>query len=158
MQVRTSRRPAPSRRSRPFRLLPACVLAATLLGAQCLSLAHAGDNDAPKNPYANDKAAAAKGEELFGRNCQQCHNTRGKGGKGPQLIRGAWGPGGANSDDYMYGVIAGGRPGTEMGAFALSLSQEEIWDIITFLREEAKRAKAADAEQKKKGADSDLWY
>lgn len=107
------------------------------------------------NPLAGDPAAAAKGEELFGRNCQQCHNSRGKGGKGPQLVRGAWGPGGANSDHYMYGIIAGGRPGTQMGAFSLSLSQEEIWQIVTFLREEAKRVQAA---QKNKKEDDDLWY
>lgn len=62
------------------------------------------------NPLAGDSVAAGKGEELFARNCQQCHNSRGKGGKCPQLVRGAWGPGGANSDGFMYRIIAGGGP------------------------------------------------
>lgn len=97
------------------------------------------------NPFAGDTAAAGKGEEIFARNCQQCHNSRGKGGKCPQLVRGAWGPGGANSDGFMYRVIAGGRPGTQMGAFGNHLSSDEIWQIVTFLREEAKRVKAASA-------------
>lgn len=97
------------------------------------------------NPMAGDTVAAGKGEELFARNCQQCHNSRGKGGKCPQLVRGAWGPGGANSDGFMYRVIAGGRPGTQMGAFGNHLSNEEIWQIVTFLREEARRVKAASA-------------
>lgn len=99
------------------------------------------------NPYAaNDKAAITRGGELFGRNCQQCHNTRGKGGKAPQLIRGAWGPGGANSDAYMFNTINAGRPGTEMGAWGTSLSPDDIWAIITFLRAESVKAKAADEE------------
>lgn len=106
------------------------------------------------NPFLGDHAAAGKGEELFGRNCQQCHNSRGKGGKAPQLVRGAWGPGGANSDAYMYRTIAAGRPGTPMGAFGPSLKSEEIWQIISFLREEAKRVKAAAA---KGGDDDHLW-
>lgn len=97
------------------------------------------------NPLAGDSVAAGKGEELFARNCQQCHNSRGKGGKCPQLVRGAWGPGGANSDGFMYRIIAGGRPGTQMGAFGNHLTNEEIWKIVTFLREEARRVKAASA-------------
>lgn len=106
------------------------------------------------NPFHNDHAAAEKGEEIFGRNCQQCHNSRGKGGKAPQLVRGAWGPGGANSDLFMYRTIAGGRPGTAMGAFGVSLKADEIWQVVTFLREEARRVKLAD--QKK--SDDDHLY
>lgn len=96
------------------------------------------------NPFANDPAAARQGEELFGRNCQQCHNSRGKGGKGPQLIRGAWGPGGANSDAYMFGIVSNGRPNTQMGGFGQALSEAEIWRIIAFLRAEALRVKQSD--------------
>lgn len=106
------------------------------------------------NPFANSSEAAGKGEELFGRNCQQCHNSRGKGGKGPQLVRGAWGPGGANTDAYMYRVVAGGRAGTQMGSFATSLTTDEIWQIITFLRAEAKRVKAKES---KATDDDNLW-
>lgn len=97
------------------------------------------------NPYApNDQQAIARGGELFGHNCQQCHNSRGKGGKAPQLIRGAWGPGGANSDAYMFNTINAGRKDTEMGSWGLSLPPDDIWAIITFLRAEAVKAKIAD--------------
>ena len=85
-----------------------------------------------------------QGSELFGRNCQLCHNSRGKGGKGPQLIKGAWGPGGANSDDYMFGIIKNGRPNTQMGGFGGALSDGEIRVIIAFLRAESVRVKAAE--------------
>lgn len=109
------------------------------------------------NPFVGSTDAARKGEELFGRNCQQCHNTRGHGGKCPQLVRGAWAPDGANSDIFMYETISNGRPNTQMGAWGQALSENEIWEIVTFLREEAVRVKAADG-RKNKDADEDLWY
>lgn len=92
-----------------------------------------------------------QGEELFGRNCQLCHNSRGKGGKAPQLVKGAWGPGGANSDEYMFHTIKNGRPNTQMGGFGGALSDAEIGVIVAFLRAESVRVKslerkAADAE------------
>ena len=92
-------------------------------------------------------AAAAdlerQGGELFGRNCQLCHNSRGKGGKGPQLVQGAWGPGGANSDEFMFNTIKNGRPNTQMGGFGGALSDAEIRVIVAFLRAEAARVKAS---------------
>lgn len=110
--------------------------------------------DALTNPLAGDAAAARQGEDLFGRNCQQCHNSRGKGGKGPQLVRGAWGPGGANSDAYMFGIVSNGRPNTQMGGFGQALSDTEIWQIIAFLRSEAVRVKAS---EKAKSNDPPVW-
>jgi mono/diheme cytochrome c family protein len=97
-------------------------------------------------PASAPKAAtaSAQGEELFGRNCQLCHNSRGKGGKAPQLVRGAWGPGGANGDDYMFQVIKNGRPNTQMGGFGGALSDDEIRTVIAFLRAEAIAVKAAE--------------
>jgi mono/diheme cytochrome c family protein len=118
-----------------------------------------GDSAAPAasaNPYAGSTEEARKGEELFGRNCQQCHNTRGHGGKCPQLVRGAWAPGGANSDHFMFDTITKGRPNTQMGAWGEALSQSEIWQIVTFLREEAARVKVIDS--RKKTDDDDSWY
>ncbi|MDP2869481.1 cytochrome c [Methyloversatilis sp.] len=111
-----------------------------------------GGPDAVSVPVAD----ARKGEELFGRNCQQCHNSRGKGGKGPQLVKGAWAPGGANSDDYMFKVIADGRPNTQMGGWRNSLSEQEMRQIVTFLREEAKRVAITD--QKSDPDDEGQWY
>ena len=96
-----------------------------------------------------------QGEELFGRNCQLCHNSRGKGGKAPQLLRGAWGPGGANSDEFMFNTIKNGRPNTQMGGFNGSLSDAEIRIIVAFLRSESVRAKAND--RKTVSTDYEPW-
>jgi hypothetical protein len=54
----------------------------------------------------------------------------------------------------MYRIIAGGRPGTEMGSFATGLTSDEMWQIITFLRAEAKRVKS---EASKASEDDTLW-
>jgi len=136
----------------------AFLLAGALLACACVPAAHAFGVNVPDtaNPLAGSSDAARKGEELFGRNCQQCHNTRGHGGKCPQLVRGAWGPGGANSDAFMHDTIANGRAGTQMGAFGAALSAEEIWQIVAFLREEAVRVKAAD--KARVDDEEDLWH
>jgi mono/diheme cytochrome c family protein len=139
--------------------------AALALCTGLAGLAHAfgvtpGGSAAPAtasaNPFFGNSEAARKGEELFGRTCQQCHNTRGHGGKCPQLVRGAWAPGGANSDSFMFETISKGRPNTQMASFGLAMSQEEIWQIVTFLREEAVRVKAEAAHRK--GDEDDNWY
>lgn len=134
------------------------LLAGALFAFACMPPAHAFGVKVPDtaNPLAGSSDAARKGEELFGRNCQQCHNTRGHGGKCPQLVRGAWGPGGANSDAFMHDIIANGRAGTQMGAFGAALGAEEIWQIVAFLREEAVRVKAADKAHV--DDEEDLWY
>ena len=161
--------------SRPISLprsLAAAVLAAGLHGA-ALGFGPAPETAAAA-PSASGSALAAapaapaapaptgavsdlerQGEELFGRNCQLCHNSRAKGGKGPQLVRGAWGPGGANSDDYMFGIIKNGRPNAQMGGFGGALSDAEIRVIIAFLRAESVRVKAA--ERKAADADHESW-
>ncbi len=109
------------------------------------------------NPFAGNLHAALEGANIFGRFCQACHNTRGHGGKSPQLVRGAWGPGGANSDALMFEIIANGRPNTQMGSFSGALSAEEIWKVVTFLRAEAVRVQAAEAATPD-NPEEDLWY
>ncbi|WP_428423703.1 c-type cytochrome [Methylibium sp.] len=116
---------------------------ASTSGAPGVTVAQAAEPAATPAPaVASD--IEKQGEELFGRNCQLCHNSRGKGGKAPQLLRGAWGPGGANSDEFMFNTIKNGRPNTQMGGFNGSLSDTEIRVIVAFLRAEAVRVKAAD--------------
>lgn len=129
-------------------------LLTSLLAALWLGAAAPVHAQEPVNPFANDVQAARLGEDLFGRNCQQCHNSRGKGGKGPQLVHGAWGPGGANSDGYMFQTISRGRPNTQMGGFGGSLSDAEIWQVVTFLRAESQRVKKA---EKPRTDDVPLW-
>lgn len=127
---------------------------ASTSGAGSVTLAQATESAPAPAPVASPDFEK-QGEELFGRNCQLCHNSRGKGGKAPQLLRGAWGPGGANSDEFMFNTIKNGRPNTQMGGFNGSLSDAEIRIIVAFLRSESVRAKAND--RKTVSTDYEPW-
>ena len=95
----------------------------------------------------DDASAIARGKERFGERCGFCHGGGGKGGKGPCLICGHFKRGGKSSN--IYTNIAAGVPGTAMGAFGTTLSQEEILSIIAFLRDGTKKHQAeAQAEEK----------
>ena len=75
---------------------------------------------------------AARGENVFARECFRCHGTRGVGGPNvhignPQLLVTA-------SNGYLRYAIKNGRPGTLMPAFAKTLSEVDIEDLTTLLR------------------------
>jgi mono/diheme cytochrome c family protein len=76
--------------------------------------------------------AVAKGKERFGERCGYCHGGGGKGAKGPCLVCGHFKRGGKSSN--IYANIAGGVPNSQMGAFGTTLTQDEILNIIAFLR------------------------
>jgi mono/diheme cytochrome c family protein len=92
------------------------------------------------NSFESDPEAIARGEARFAERCTFCHGTRGRGAKGPCLTCGHWKFGGRNAD--IFASISGGRPGTQMGAFASSLTGEEIWQIIAFLRDQERKRRA----------------
>jgi cytochrome c len=103
------------------------------------------------NPFEGDPEAIENGKSRFSERCTFCHGTRGKGAKGPCLICGHFKRGGSNAN--LFATISAGLAGTQMGSFASSLSGEEIWQIIAFLRDETKKRLAADeAERPKIGA------
>ena len=105
-------------------------------GYQDEKISNSSDSD---NPYAHRENAIKRGGVIYAGNCGLCHNGGGIGGKCPQLIRGAWAPDGPNSDRVMFNIISNGRPGTPMGAFKKHLSERQIWEIIAYLRNEAKK-------------------
>ena len=90
------------------------------------------------NPHAGDPTAVARGSELYSARCGFCHGGRGRGAKGPALTSGHFKRGGG-SDLVLFSIIATGVPNTQMGAFGGSLTADEIWDIITFIRDETKK-------------------
>ncbi len=85
-----------------------------------------------------------KGRELFGNTCLFCHGMAGKGARAPTLTARAFAPGGGNDNEYFINTIKNGRPGTIMGAFEGTLTETEMWQIISYLRDQAR----INAEQK----------
>jgi len=89
------------------------------------------------NPLGSDAAVA--GADLFQTNCAACHGPQGHGD----------GPAGASldpapknlpelsataTDDYLFWRIATGREGTSMPGWKGILTDDQIWQIISFIR------------------------
>lgn len=88
------------------------------------------------NPLGTESAAA--GAEVFKNNCEVCHGPQGHGD----------GPAGASldpapknlpelstvvSDDYLFWRISTGKDGTSMVAWKGILTEEQIWQVISFI-------------------------
>jgi high-affinity iron transporter len=88
------------------------------------------------NPLGAD--AAATGAEVYKVNCSACHGEQGH-GDGPAGA--ALNPAPKNlaqlqtmaADDYLFWRISTGKDGTSMIGWKDVLSEEQIWQVITFL-------------------------
>jgi cytochrome c oxidase cbb3-type subunit III len=91
-----------------------------------------------RNPFAGDAKAAKAGEYEFRINCAVCHGLGAHGGgRGPDLTRAQKKH--AHSDAELFQVISNGIPGTVMPANGtngqgIGMMDEEIWQIITYIR------------------------
>jgi mono/diheme cytochrome c family protein len=100
------------------------------------------------NPVANDQAAADAGKQIFESNCSSCHGMDAK-GDGPAAS--ALDPKPANladllpnfSDAYIFWRVSegGAMPpfNSQMPTWKNSLSEDQIWQVITYLRSIAKQ-------------------
>jgi cytochrome c oxidase cbb3-type subunit 3 len=90
-----------------------------------------------RNPFANDSKAADAGKSHFRINCSICHGLGARGGRrGPDLTLAKKKHG--NSDAALFRTIHDGVPGTDMaavmGSVGVEMKDEEIWQVITYLR------------------------
>ena len=89
------------------------------------------------NPLGPD--AADQGVELFRTNCEMCHGPQGHGdGPAGQSLE----PRPRNlaqiqsqaGDDFLFWRIHDGKPGTSMVAWKGILTDEQIWQVVSFIR------------------------
>jgi mono/diheme cytochrome c family protein len=89
------------------------------------------------NPLGTD--AANEGAEVFKTNCETCHGRQGHGdGPAGQALD----PRPRNlaeiqtkaGDDFLFWRIREGKPGTSMVAWKGILTDEQIWQAISFIR------------------------
>lgn len=90
-----------------------------------------------RNPFANDPKAAEAGKSHFRINCALCHGLEAHGGgRGPDLTRARKKHG--NSDAELFRTIHDGITGTDMpaamGSVGVEMKDQEIWQVITYLR------------------------
>jgi len=113
-----------------------------------------------RNPLAGDAKAARAGEYEFRINCALCHGLGARGGgRGPDLTRAVKKH--THSDADMFQVISNGIPGTAMPANGtngqgVGMTDEEIWQIITYIRSQEVKAPAHALGNATRG--KDLFY
>jgi cytochrome c oxidase cbb3-type subunit III len=99
-----------------------------------------------RNPLAGNPKAAKAGEYEFRINCALCHGLGAKGGgRGPDLTRAVKKH--THNDAEMFQVISNGIPGTAMPANGtngqgVGMTDEEIWQIIIYIRSQEVKAPA----------------
>jgi len=114
------------------------LLAAAGVALAGLLAATAGAGADDKNPFAGDAKAAKLGEYQFRINCAFCHGLSARGGgRGPDLTKAQKRHG--NSDADLFRTISQGVPGTAMpagvnGGIGVAMTDEEIWQVITYIR------------------------
>ena len=85
-----------------------------------------------ENPFANDKQEAGVGKGIFRIYCAPCHGIRGQGGRGPDLSRGVYNSGEHDSD--LFHTISAGVAGSEMESYSGTLSDDNIWRVVAYIR------------------------
>ena len=91
------------------------------------------------NPLGSGSDAASQGAIVFQNYCQSCHGPQGH-GDGP--AGGSLDPEPKNlaelqatvKDDYLFWRISDGREGTAMVPWKGILTEEQIWQVIAFIR------------------------
>ncbi len=96
---------------------------------------------AVKNPVAATAASLTSGRQLYLKNCRHCHGTRGL-GDGPlaptdirpaNLTDAKWDHG--STDGEIFAVIAHGpAAGSQMKGASPTLTDEQIWNIVNYIR------------------------
>ena len=95
-----------------------------------------------KNPFGLDPEAAVQGKALYAsQGCVACHGNNARGAVGPDLTDDEWLR--VPSDEMIFNVIRNGRAGTLMSPFRDAMKDEQIWQLVTYLRLENRKRKDA---------------
>ncbi len=92
------------------------------------------------NPQSPTPELIAEGKKLYNRTgCLACHGNNARGAVGPDLTDDEWLR--APSDEMVFNTIRNGRQGTAMSGFSDNITDEQIWTIITWIRDENRKRK-----------------
>lgn len=96
--------------------------------------------DTLSNPLTPEPEILKEGKRLYlSAGCMACHGNNARGAVGPDLTDDVWLR--QPSDEMVFNTIKNGRSGTAMSGFGTDLSDQQIWTIITWLRDENQKRK-----------------
>lgn len=111
------------------------VLCAMLALVSAWGFSNIGLRDLPASEKGGDPVS---GREIYVNTCIRCHGIDGKGALGIKLVPP---PADLTSvvvqnrlDGTLFRRIHEGKPNTAMGAWKYSLSAEEVWDVLAYVR------------------------
>jgi mono/diheme cytochrome c family protein/Tol biopolymer transport system component len=117
-----------------------------------MPIAAPGEASGPHNPLQANAQTLAAGQRLYRANCAPCHGASGN-GDGP--IAAGMNPrpsdftrhmiAGQHTDGQVFLWIKNGVSGTAMRAWGDRLSEDEIWQLVVYLRTFGQAAPAASA-------------
>jgi mono/diheme cytochrome c family protein len=99
-------------------------LAALLLGMLPLAIGNADEGQT--NPFLGRPEAIAAGRDVYRSKCLVCHQSAGA--RGPNIFATKL------SDEQFLETVINGRKGTQMPAFGLRLSPDEVWQVHAFVK------------------------
>jgi mono/diheme cytochrome c family protein len=83
-------------------------------------------DEALTNPVLGQVEAIAEGRNIYRAKCLVCHQSAGA--RGPNLFATRL------TDEQFLEVVIQGRKGTQMPAFGLRLSPDEVWQVHAFVK------------------------
>lgn len=111
------------------------VLCAVLAGTSALGFSNLGVSELVTSAQGGDPVS---GREIYVNTCIRCHGIDGKGALGIKLVPP---PTDLTASDVqkrldgtLFRRIHEGKPNTAMGAWKHALSDEEIWDVLAYVR------------------------
>jgi len=114
---------------------------APLQASFAFAIAAPGEASGPLNPLSADAPTLAAGRQLYQTNCAVCHGTAGR-GDGPAAVGLTPRPGdftqhmlpGKHTDGQVFLWIKDGFPNSAMPAWGQRFSEEQLWQLVTYLR------------------------
>jgi glucose/arabinose dehydrogenase len=91
--------------------------------------------EAPVVPAVQPQGGRGRGNataELYKEHCSGCHGMDAAGGRAPSLFDEQWLKG--TNDEAIMAAIRDGIDGTEMEGFGEAFSQEQIWALVHYIR------------------------
>ena len=130
-----------------YGVLRAAVSGAAIVGLAAASLTAQGDPEHAKlaNPVVSTPDSIAAGKALYTNTCAPCHGVNATGGSGndisppsPDLTDTEWQHGGTDGEIF-FNIKEGIPPDLNMGPFGGRLRDDDIWNVVNYLRSIAKK-------------------